>query len=125
MRKFLKQNMKAIVFSVAVCAVSVLNVQIMLDSEHPGDMAATTLAAVGEGGSGESGESGQICSHTVTTSESEQDCYGKKMRARITIDFKCTGQGFGACEDGAIYHFFDCEGVIISSQYDYRVKNCQ
>ena len=50
----MKKNLKLIVFTVVLCAVSALNVKVVLDTEHSGDLAMTSLAAIGEGNSGES-----------------------------------------------------------------------
>lgn len=49
----MKKNLKLIVFTVVLCAVSALNVKVVLDTEHSSDLAMTSLAAIGEGGSGE------------------------------------------------------------------------
>lgn len=56
----MKKNLKLIVFTAVLCAVSALNVKVVLDTEHSGDLAMTSLAAIGEGNSGESkpGEGG-------------------------------------------------------------------
>lgn len=54
----MKKNLKLIVFAVVLCAVSALNVKVVLDTEHSGDLALTSLAAIGEGNSGEGGEGG-------------------------------------------------------------------
>ena len=56
----MKKNLKLIVFTVVLCAVSALNVKVVLDTEHFSDLAMTSLAAIGEGNSGESkpGEGG-------------------------------------------------------------------
>lgn len=51
----MKKNLKLIVFTVVLCAVSALNVKVVLDTEHSGDLAMTSLAAIGEGNSGEGG----------------------------------------------------------------------
>ena len=51
----MKKNLKLIVFTVVLCAVSALNVKVVLDTEHSSDLAMTSLAAIGEGNSGEGG----------------------------------------------------------------------
>lgn len=51
----MKKNLKLIVFTVVLCAVSALNVKVVLDTEHSGDLTMTSLAAIGEGGSSEGG----------------------------------------------------------------------
>ena len=53
----MKKNLKLIVFTVVLCAVSALNVKVVLDTEHSSDLAMTSLAAIGEGNSGEGGSS--------------------------------------------------------------------
>ena len=51
----MKKSLKLIVFTVVLCAVSALNVKVVLDTEHSSDLAMTSLAAIGEGNSGEGG----------------------------------------------------------------------
>jgi hypothetical protein len=51
----MKKNLKLIVFTAVLCAVSALNVKVVLDIEHFSDLAMTSLAAIGEGNSGEGG----------------------------------------------------------------------
>ena len=45
----MKKNLKLIVFTAVLCAVSALNVKVVLDIEHFSDLAMTSLAAIGEG----------------------------------------------------------------------------
>lgn len=52
----MKKNLKLYVFAGIVCAVSVLNVTIMLNTERASDTSMTSLAAIGEGEPGENDE---------------------------------------------------------------------
>lgn len=117
---------------IVVCAVSALNVKVMLNSEHAEDMATTTLAAIGEGTPGESGESGESgggdsgpCRTTMAGSIEWQDCDGLSMIARQTVNYKCAGKGSGTCKEGTEYTFFDCYGASITTQGRVTYKGCQ
>ncbi|SHI32219.1 hypothetical protein [Bacteroides stercorirosoris] len=125
----MKKNLKLIVFTVVLCAVSALNVKVVLDTEHSSDLAMTSLAAIGEGGSGEggSGEGGndQTPCHTFTVGDvSMQDCRGIKMYARVTITYTCEGKKLGSCSDGVEYYFYDCEGSMIKHDEYITPKSC-
>mgnify|MGYP006972016249 CR=1 FL=1 len=112
------------------CAVSALNVKVVLDTEHSGDLALTSLAAIGEGNSGEGGEGGGgddngPCGTNITGDVSMQDCRGVKMYARVTITYTCEGQGLGICSDGVEYYFYDCEGSVIKHDEYITTKSCK
>lgn len=129
----MKKNLKLIVFAVVLCAVSALNVKVVLDTEHSGDLALTSLAAIGEGNSGEGGEGGEggggddygPCGTNITGDVSMQDCRGVKMYARVTITYTCEGQGLGICSDGVEYYFYDCEGSVIKHDEYITTKSCK
>lgn len=126
----MKKNLKLIVFAVVLCAVSALNVKVVLDTEHSGDLALTSLAAIGEGNSGEGGEGGGgddngPCGTNITGDVSMQDCRGVKMYARVTITYTCEGQGLGICSDGVEYYFYDCEGSVIKHDEYITTKSCK
>ena len=140
----MKKNLKLIVFTVVLCAVSALNVKVVLDTEHSGDLAMTSLAAIGEGNSGEgnsgeggsggSGEGGEHggggndygpCGTNTTGDVSMQDCRGVKIYARVAITYTCEGQGLGICSDGVEYYFYDCEGSVIKHDEYITTKSCK
>lgn len=126
----MKKNLKLIVFAVVLCAVSALNVKVVLDTEHSGDLALTSLAAIGEGNSGEGGEGGGgddygPCGTNITGDVSMQDCRGVKMYARVTITYTCEGQGLVICSDGVEYYFYDCEGSVIKHDEYITTKSCK
>lgn len=127
----MRKNLKLAVFSVVLCAVSALNVKMMLDTEHFGDLSLISLAAIGEGGSSEgssgenSGDNNQTPCHTVTNaSVSMQDCSGVQMYARITITYTCEGKKLGLCNEGVEYYFYDCEGSMIKNSEYITSKSC-
>lgn len=114
----MKKNLKLIVFTVVLCAVSALNVKVVLDTEHSSDLAMTSLAAIGEGGSGEggsgegnsgeggSGEGGGISGwwdrKDYTCRDVICDC--------ITHEYKSTYAEYKGDGKGDVAHMWNCKG---------------
>lgn len=45
----MKKNLKLIVFTIVLCAVSILNVKVMLDIDYSNDLLMTSLVSVSRG----------------------------------------------------------------------------
>lgn len=125
----MRKNLKLIACMIVLCVVSVLNVKVMLGTERSGDLAMTSLAAIGkgksiEGGSGESGDKQDPCYTSTTGDVTMQDCRGITMYARVTITYTCEGKDLGVCEDGVEYYYYDCEGEMIKHSEDIALKSC-
>lgn len=104
----MKKNLKLIVFTVVLCAVSALNVKVVLDTEHSSDLAMTSLAVIGEGGSSEggSGEGGGIAGWW---DRKDYDCVSvtclinlSEKKSKVA---KYVGDGLGS-----VAHTWDCTG---------------
>lgn len=119
----MKKNLKLIVFTVVLCAVSALNVKVVLDTEHSSDLAMTSLAAIGEGNSGESkpgeGNSGEGGSSEGGSGEGGgiSDWWNRKDYVCVSVTClihlvekksniaKNVGDGLGT-----VAHSWDCTG---------------
>ncbi len=119
----MKKNLKLIVFAIVLCAVSVLNVKVMLNTEHSSDLLMTSLASMGQSNSTEEG--GGSCTTDTTGDVTMQDCRGVKMYNRVTITYTCQGNGLGICDDGVEYYFYDCEGAVIAHNEYISTKSCE
>lgn len=117
----MKKNLKLTVFMVVLCAVSALNVKVVLDTDHSSDLAMTSLAAIsqsrsGEGSSGEGGsDKGDIsldCT-TITTDvyTQEANCMvcGLKHVVSEWETRNCNRGVFSFCYPGYIVTYYDCE----------------
>ncbi len=113
---------KLIVFTIVLCTVSMLNVGIILNADtHLNDLFMTSIDAMGGNETGGS----DICMTDITGSVSMQDCGGREVYARVTISYKCKGQGLGLCEEGYEYYFYDCEGAMIKNDKYTTLKSCK
>lgn len=133
----MKKNLKLIVFTVVLCAVSALNVKVVLDTEHSGDLAMTSLAAIGEGGSGEGGsgedgkfpsdpfpDSGRNANRKVTSNyyeytyqylyKIEMDYYYQEYRIPVT-DIRCPGMGEVLCHETVVFGVMEQQGIVCFS----------
>ncbi len=111
----MRKNLKLIAFAIGVCAVSALNVKVMLNAEHADDLAMTTLAAIGEGNPGESGEGGEggsgednpfdwgeLDEFTITCNKGGSGkCYQKRVETiglnKCRVSCKATGDPKDSC----------------------------
>ena len=119
----MKKNLKLIVFTIVLCAVSILNVKVMLDIDYSNDLLMTSLVSVSRGeGDPDGGDDDGTCRTDITGDMSIQDCRGVKKNGRATITYKCEGKGLGLCDDGVEYYFYDCEGAMIKHD-EYIDKN--
>ncbi len=127
----MKKNLKLIVFAIVLCAVSALNVKIMLDTEYSSDLLMTSLAAIGEGNwDGEGGGdfptdpfpgSGQKAYKKVTSNYYEysysylfsegMDSYFQEYRTPVT-EIDCPGVGEVICYRSVIYGASEKQGIV-------------
>ena len=122
----MKKNLKLIVFTIVLCAVSILNVKVMLDIDYSNDLLMTSLVSVSRGeGDPDGGDDDGTCRTDITGDMSIQDCRGVKKNGRATITYKCEGKGLGLCDDGVEYYFYDCEGGMIKHDEYIDKKECK
>lgn len=140
----MKKNLKLIVFTVVLCAVSALNVKVVLDTEHSGDLAMTSLAAIGEGNSGESkpgegnsgeggsgeGGSGGIswnCT-TITTDVYCQTGHCQSCgREHIVSKWEtkdCNRGALSFCYPGYVTTYYTCRGEVYSTTNMTSMSTC-
>ena len=63
----MKKNLKLIVFTIVLCAVSILNVKVMLDIDYSNDLLMTSLVSVSRGeGDPDGGDDDGTCRTDIT-----------------------------------------------------------
>lgn len=117
----MKKNLKLIVFAIVLCAVSVLNVKVMLNTEHSSDLLMTSLSAISKGysGDGESGSGGITWNcMTITTDVYNQtvDCQmcGYTHVASVWETKECNRGTFSFCYPGYTTTYYNCQGEVDS-----------
>lgn len=134
----MKKNLKLIVFTVVLCAVSALNVKVVLDTEHSSDLAMTSLAAIGEGNSGEgnsgegnSGEGSGGISWNCTTITTDVYCQTGHCqscgREHIVSKWEtkdCNRGALSFCYPGYVTTYYTCRGEVDSTTNMTSMSTC-
>lgn len=129
----MKKNLKLIVFTVVLCAVSALNVKVVLDTEHSSDLAMTSLAAIGEGGNGEgnSGEGSGGISWNCTTITTDVYCQTGHCqscgREHIVSKWEtkdCNRGALSFCYPGYVTTYYTCRGEVDSTTNMTSMSTC-
>lgn len=108
----MKKKLKLIVFTIVLCAISALNVKVMLSTEHSSDLLMTSLAAIGEGnpsegGEGNKGESGESGGNDSWWNRKDYIC--KEVTCNCII-YEYKAQVSERVEDGkgTVAHAWNC-----------------